>query len=154
MLESKDKDLACPVDSFSKKEKIEWINFLMEKVGLADWKTHKPSELSGGQRQKLAISRAMILNPRILIFDEATSALDALSEKEVLAHIERVRQGRTVLMIAHRLSTVRKADMILVMKEGSIVEYGTHQQLLQKGGMYAAMYREQEGTAEGGGQHV
>lgn len=110
--------------------------------------------LSGGQRQKLAISRAMILNPRILIFDEATSALDALSEKEVLAHIERVRQGRTVLMIAHRLSTVRKADMILVMKEGSIVEYGKHQQLLQKGGIYAAMYKEQEGTAEGGGQHV
>ena len=90
----------------------------------------------------------MILNPRILIFDEATSALDALSEKEVMSHIERVRQGRTVLMIAHRLSTVRRADMILVMKDGVIVEYGNHEQLLKKNGIYATMYREQEGSSE------
>lgn len=107
--------------------------------------------LSGGQRQKIAISRAMILNPKILIFDEATSALDALSEKEVLSHIERVRQGRTVLMIAHRLSTVRNADMILVMRDGAIIEHGTHQQLLAKNGMYATMYHQQEGTVVQGG---
>lgn len=112
--------------------------------------------LSGGQRQKIAISRAMILNPRIVIFDEATSALDALSEREVLSHINRVRQGRTVLMIAHRLSTVRNADMILVMKDGVIVEHGTHQQLLAQKGMYAAMYYQQEGSAapQGGGANV
>ena len=102
--------------------------------------------LSGGQRQKIAISRAMLVNPRILIFDEATSALDALSEKDVLNAIQKVRQGRTVLMIAHRLAAVQKADVILVMNKGSIVEYGTHAQLMQQNGMYAAMYREQEGT--------
>ena len=102
--------------------------------------------LSGGQRQKIAISRAMLVNPRILIFDEATSALDALSEKDVLDAVQKVRKGRTVLMIAHRLAAVQKADVILVMHKGSIVEYGTHDHLMQLNGMYAAMYREQEGT--------
>ena len=102
--------------------------------------------LSGGQRQKIAISRAMLVNPRILIFDEATSALDALSEKEVLESIQKVRKNRTVLMIAHRLAAVQKADVILVMNNGSIVEYGSHEQLMQRNGMYATMYREQEGT--------
>ena len=102
--------------------------------------------LSGGQRQKIAISRAILVNPRILIFDEATSALDALSEKDVLDSIQKVRKGRTVLMIAHRLAAVQKADVILVMNKGSIVEYGTHAQLMKLDGMYAAMYREQEGT--------
>lgn len=102
--------------------------------------------LSGGQRQKIAISRAMLVNPRILIFDEATSALDALSEKDVLNAIQKVRKNRTVLMIAHRLAAVQKADVILVMNKGSIVEYGSHEQLMQRNGMYATMYREQEGT--------
>jgi subfamily B ATP-binding cassette protein HlyB/CyaB len=102
--------------------------------------------LSGGQRQKIAISRAILVNPRILIFDEATSALDALSEKDVLDSIQKVRKGRTVLMIAHRLAAVQKADVILVMNKGSIVEYGSHAQLMELNGMYAAMYREQEGT--------
>ena len=101
--------------------------------------------LSGGQRQKIAISRAMLVNPRILIFDEATSALDALSEKEVLDAIQKVRKNRTVLMIAHRLAAVQKADVILVMNKGMIVEYGNHEQLMKRNGMYAAMYREQEG---------
>ena len=101
--------------------------------------------LSGGQRQKIAISRAMLVNPRILIFDEATSALDALSEKDVLNAIHQVRKNRTVLMIAHRLAAVQKADVILVMNKGMIVEYGNHEQLMKRNGMYAAMYREQEG---------
>lgn len=102
--------------------------------------------LSGGQRQKIAISRAMLVNPRILIFDEATSALDALSEKDVLEAIQKIRKNRTVLMIAHRLAAVQKADVILVMNKGMIVEYGNHEQLMQRNGMYATMYREQEGT--------
>ena len=104
--------------------------------------------LSGGQRQKIAISRAMLVNPRILIFDEATSALDALSEKEVLDAIQKVRKNRTVLMIAHRLAAVQKADIILVMNKGMIVEYGSHEQLMKRNGMYATMYREQEGTGD------
>lgn len=103
--------------------------------------------LSGGQRQKLAISRALLLNPKILILDEATSALDALSEKEVMTHVQKLRGSRTILMIAHRLSTVRNTDVILVMKDGHIVEHGNHAELLQKNGLYAQMYREQEGTS-------
>lgn len=103
--------------------------------------------LSGGQRQKLAISRALLLNPKILILDEATSALDALSEREVMTHVQRLRGSRTILMIAHRLSTVRNTDVILVMKDGHIVEHGNHAELLQKNGLYAQMYREQEGMS-------
>lgn len=103
--------------------------------------------LSGGQRQKLAISRALLLNPKILILDEATSALDALSEREVMTHVQKLRGSRTILMIAHRLSTVRNTDVILVMKDGHIVEHGNHAELLQKNGLYAQMYREQEGTS-------
>lgn len=104
--------------------------------------------LSGGQRQKIAISRAMLVNPRILIFDEATSALDALSEKDVLEAIQKIRKNRTVLMIAHRLAAVQKADVILVMNKGMIVEFGSHEQLMKRNGMYATMYREQEGTGD------
>mgnify|MGYP002672318518 FL=1 len=103
--------------------------------------------LSGGQRQKLAISRALLLNPKILILDEATSALDALSEREVMSHVQKLRGSRTILMIAHRLSTVRNTDVILVMREGKIVEYGNHDDLVQKNGLYAQMYREQEGMS-------
>ncbi|MDO4177809.1 MAG: type I secretion system permease/ATPase [Phascolarctobacterium sp.] len=122
-------------------------DFIMKmKNGFDTLVGERGDSLSGGQRQKLAISRALLLDPRILIFDEATSALDALSEKEVLAQINRVRVGRTVLMIAHRLSAVRKADMILVMKDGHIVEHGNHQALLEKNGLYAQMYHEQEGA--------
>ena len=75
-----------------------------------------------------------------------THTLDALSEKDVLNAIQKVRQGRTVLMIAHRLAAVQKADVILVMNKGSIVEYGSHEQLMKLNGMYATMYREQEGA--------
>ena len=122
-------------------------DFIMQmKKGFDTLVGERGDSLSGGQRQKLAISRALLLQPRILIFDEATSALDALSEKEVLAQINKLRQGRTVVMISHRLSAVRNADMILVMKDGRIVEHGNHQQLLDKDGLYAQMYHEQEGV--------
>lgn len=121
-------------------------DFIMQmKAGYDTVIGERGDSLSGGQRQKIAISRAMLVNPRILIFDEATSALDALSEKDVLESIQKVRQNRTVLMIAHRLAAVQKADVILVMNKGMIVEYGNHEQLMKRNGMYAAMYREQEG---------
>ncbi|MCQ2359476.1 MAG: ATP-binding cassette domain-containing protein, partial [Phascolarctobacterium sp.] len=122
-------------------------DFIMQmKKGFDTLVGERGDSLSGGQRQKLAISRALLVNPRILIFDEATSALDALSEKEVLNQIEKIRHGRTVLMIAHRLAAVRRANMILVMYQGHIVEHGTHEQLLAKNGLYAQMYHEQEGV--------
>src|SRR5690606_428213 len=101
------------------------------------------SQLSGGQRQRLAIARALIKNAPILILDEATSALDNESEMQVQASLERLMVGRTTLVIAHRLSTVQKADRIVVLDAGHIVEQGRHQELLEKKGLYASLYRMQ-----------
>lgn len=96
--------------------------------------------LSGGQRQRIAIARAVLKDPRILVLDEATSALDARSERLVREALARLRQGRTTLVIAHRLTTVRDADQIAVIEGGRIVERGTHEDLLRRGGRYAALY--------------
>jgi subfamily B ATP-binding cassette protein MsbA len=100
-------------------------------------------KLSGGQKQRLAIARAMLANPRILILDEATSSVD--TESEVLIHqaLDRLMAGRTTFIIAHRLSTVRNADTILVLEGGSIVERGGHGELVGADGVYAQMYRQQ-----------
>ncbi len=99
--------------------------------------------LSGGQRQRIAIARAVLLNPRILILDEATSALDSESEALVQEALERLMKNKTVFVIAHRLATVRRANRILVIEGGKIVESGTHHQLLEKGERYARYYAQQ-----------
>ncbi|KAA0888445.1 lipid A export permease/ATP-binding protein MsbA [Pusillimonas sp. ANT_WB101] len=101
------------------------------------------NQLSGGQRQRLAIARALIKNAPILILDEATSALDSESERQVQDSLERLMKGRTTLVIAHRLSTVQKADRIVVLDAGRIVEQGRHQELLDLNGLYASLYRMQ-----------
>ena len=103
------------------------------------------SSLSGGQRQRIAIARALISNPRILIFDEATSALDYESERIIQNNMEEICQGRTVLIIAHRLSALRIADRIVTVERGRIVEDGTHDELMKAGGRYANLYRIQAG---------
>ncbi len=103
--------------------------------------------LSGGQRQRIGIARALIRNAPILILDEPTAALDAEAEQLVLQGLARLMQGRTAIAIAHRLSTVRHADNILVFKEGIVAEQGTHEELLAFGGVYAELYRVQFGSA-------
>jgi ATP-binding cassette subfamily B protein len=105
-------------------------------------------KLSGGEKQRVAIARALLKSPRILIFDEATSALDSRSEKAIQAELERISEGRTTLVIAHRLSTVMDADQILVLSHGRIVERGTHQQLLELKGEYARMWALQQEQAQ------
>jgi ATP-binding cassette subfamily B protein len=96
--------------------------------------------LSGGQRQRVAIARALLMNPRILILDDSTSSVDTQTEKLIQAALDTLMEGRTTFVIAHRLSTVRRADMILVMDEGQIVEQGTHAELLARGGLYKEIY--------------
>ena len=105
-------------------------------------------KLSGGEKQRVAIARAILKNPRILIFDEATCALDSKSEKAIQAELDRIAEGRTTLVIAHRLSTVMDADQILVMDHGRIVERGTHRALLDAGGVYAQMWALQQQEEE------
>jgi ABC-type multidrug transport system fused ATPase/permease subunit len=105
-------------------------------------------KLSGGQRQRIAIARAILANPAILLLDEATSSLDTESEAAVQAGLRALRQGRTAFVIAHRLSTVISADQILMMEHGTVVERGTHAELLSLNGRYAALYRRQSSGAQ------
>jgi ATP-binding cassette, subfamily B, bacterial MsbA len=100
-------------------------------------------KLSGGQRQRVAIARAILKDPAVLVLDEATSNLDAESERLIEDALEKLLVGRTTLIIAHRLSTVRRADRLVVVDHGRIVEEGTHADLLTRGGLYARLYQRQ-----------
>ncbi|MGY2061463.1 ATP-binding cassette domain-containing protein, partial [Nocardia gipuzkoensis] len=99
--------------------------------------------LSGGERQRLTIARLLLKQPRVVILDEATASLDSTSEAAVQAALDEALDGRTALVIAHRLATVRGADQILVIEDGRVVERGTHTQLLAAGGRYTDLYRTQ-----------
>jgi ATP-binding cassette subfamily B protein len=102
------------------------------------------STLSGGQRQRIAIARTVLHSPRMLILDEATSALDYDSERQVCLNLAQAYKGRTLFFITHRLSTIRNADIILMMDKGAIVEQGTHQELMAQKGRYYCLYLQQE----------
>ena len=108
--------------------------------GIQGWFHKNVTELSGGQKQRISIARVFLKNPPILILDEATSALDNESEKIVQDSLEKLAKGRTVFTIAHRLTTIRNANMILVLTENGIEEQGTHQELIDKKGLYYNLY--------------
>ena len=101
------------------------------------------AKLSGGERQRIAVARAFLRNSPILILDEPTSSIDTKTEAVILDALERLMIGRTTFMIAHRLSTVRNADLLLVLQDGRIVEQGTHEQLLMQRGVYQQLYEMQ-----------
>ena len=103
-------------------------------------------KLSGGEKQRIAIARTLLKDPAILILDEATSALDNTTEREIRTALEAAAQNRTTLIIAHRLSTITHADKIIVLDKGHLIEEGTHESLLAKGGLYASLWAEQEKT--------
>ncbi|HXG01556.1 MAG TPA: ATP-binding cassette domain-containing protein, partial [Bacteroidota bacterium] len=99
--------------------------------------------LSGGQKQRTSIARAVMRKPRILILDDALSAVDTYTEEEILHRLRGIMKGRTSIIISHRISTVKDADQIVVLHEGRIAEQGTHDQLVERGGIYAELYRKQ-----------
>ena len=97
-------------------------------------------KLSGGQRQRISIARVFLKNPKLLILDEATSALDNVTEQQIQESLEKLSRGRTVIVVAHRLSTVKNADEIVVIDKSGIVERGSHDELMAKNGEYARLY--------------
>ena len=120
-------------------------DFILElKEGYDTKVGERGDSLSGGQRQRVAIARALLANPPILIFDEATSALDYESERIIFNNMGAIGAKRTMLIIAHRLSAVRRCDKIIVVDKGEIVESGTHEQLMNHGGLYRYLYDQQE----------
>ena len=107
--------------------------------------------LSGGERQRISIARALLIDPRILILDEATSSVDTETEREIQLALENLVQGRTTIAIAHRLSTLRRADRLVIVERGRIAEVGPHSQLLERQGTYARLYRAQFEMSQGRG---
>jgi ATP-binding cassette subfamily B protein len=100
--------------------------------------------LSGGQRQRVALARALLLDPRILILDDSLSSVDTQTEEHILGHLRDMQHGRTLILISHRISTVKDSDQMVVVEDGEIVERGGHADLVAIGGIYAGMYREQQ----------
>ena len=113
----------------------------MRRTGTLDWANRDVRALSGGERQRISIARTIIQNPRILILDEATAAMDTETERNIQYSLTKLMQGRTTVAIAHRLSTLRDADMLAVISEGEVVEYGSYAELLKKRGEFYKLYK-------------
>jgi ATP-binding cassette subfamily B protein len=136
------------VDAAKQAEAHNFILQLKDHKGRRGYEAHLGEQgvkLSGGQRQRIALARAILKDAPILVLDEATSALDSEVESAIQSALERVMKGKTVLAIAHRLSTLSKMDRIIVMDQGHIVETGTHQALLEQGGLYHRYWKRQSG---------
>ena len=125
---------------YKKKQIDERVRWAAEILGLGDLLARKPKALSGGQRQRLSIARAVLLDPPVLILDDSTSSVDVETERQIHRAMTEVIKGRTTFVIAHRLSSVREADVILVLKDGEIVEQGNHAELMSLGGSYKDIY--------------
>ena len=124
-------------------------DFIMNKPDAYDTTVgERGQQLSGGERQRIAIARALLHNPRILILDEATSSVDTDTERQIQEAIKRLVRGRTTFAIAHRLSTLRHANRLVVLKDGKIVEMGTHDELLAKGGEFHRLVKLQQELAQ------
>jgi ATP-binding cassette subfamily B multidrug efflux pump len=136
------------IGAATKANALEFIHGLEDTKGRVGFDAHvgeRGVKLSGGQRQRIAIARAFLKNAPILVLDEATSALDSKSEAEIQRHLDELMQGKTVIAIAHRLSTIAGFDRIIVLEDGRVVEQGTHETLVQKGGVYAGLWQRQAG---------
>jgi len=136
------------IDAAGKAEANEFISLLQDGQGREGYDAHlgeRGVKLSGGQRQRIALARAILKDAPILVLDEATSALDSEVEAAIQTALSRVMQGKTVLAIAHRLSTLSEMDRIIVMEDGRIAESGSHDQLLAQGGLYAQFWARQSG---------
>lgn len=140
---TREEDLINAISESAKRSQIH--DFVMGKLkGYREKVGERGLKLSGGEKQRVAIARALLKNTAIMCFDEATSALDTVTEQEIQKAIEEVSRGCTTLMIAHRLSTVRNCDLIIVLKQGQIVEQGTHDELLrEQDGYYRALWERQ-----------
>ncbi len=141
---------AMPLEQVIRAAKLAGAHdFIMElPIGYDTAIVERGANLSGGQRQRIAIARALVTEPRILILDEATSALDAESEEIVQNNLRDIAAGRTVIIIAHRLSAIRQCDRIITIEKGKIVESGSHNELLEMDGRYAALHRRQTGFGQ------
>lgn len=120
-------------------------------LGLDSYLTENGGNLSGGQRQRLSIARALVRSPEVIVFDEATSALDSISEKAVLEALDTLIEGRTAFIVAHRISTIRKADKICVLQKGRLAEMGSYDELMALGGLFSSMQKLQSGDIPAGG---
>jgi ATP-binding cassette subfamily B protein len=125
------------------KDAVIYDNIMEFKEGFETVVGERGVTLSGGQKQRVSIARAIIREPKILIFDDCLSAVDTETEDQILKNLRRIMQGRTSILVSHRVSTVRHADKIIVLQNGSIAEEGTHQALIDKKGIYFDLYRKQ-----------
>ena len=140
-------NIALPLEmqNVERKEIKRRTNEIIDLVGLSQLKKRKINQLSGGQRQRIAIARAFLKNSPILILDEATSALDSETEDAIQQSFQKLSQNRTTIVIAHRLSTLKNMDKIIVLNRGKIIESGSHYQLLRNGKIYSKLWKMQSG---------